>query len=632
MCGICGIAYSDPSKKVETVQIENMLRTMIHRGPDDSGTHIEGNIGLGMRRLSIIDLEYGRQPLCNEDGRVWITFNGEIYNYQELRSGLISKGHRFATKSDTEVIVHLYEEYGESCLQKLRGMFAFGIWDSAQSKLFLARDRLGVKPLYYALTSSGLLFGSEVKAIMTQAEMPRELDRSALRLHLSFLYTPGDRTLFKGVRKLRPGHYAVWREGKLTDCQYWDLAPYYRGNVSGIRTSLLQLNSILDESVRLHLISDVPVGFLLSGGVDSTALLDIACRQNGGEQLKCFTIGFAGETFADERYYAHLVANKLGLQHFQTTISGDEFIRELPRFIRHVEEPICEPPAVALYFVSKLASEYVKVVISGEGGDEAFAGYQNYRNNLWFERVKGLLGPKWRHLVARFLSGVQNQRLKRYLDLLETPLESYYYSRTSSPLSLFSYLSGELVPVEEGESEEACTAEQMVRQHFERVIDAHPLNKMLYLDTVTWLPDDLLLKADKITMANSLELRVPLLDHILLQFAAAVAPRDKVRGITTKYILKKAFEGRVPQEILKRRKTGFPVPYERWMAERSDVIWDVLTDRRTTGRGYFDLSVLRGKVFDRLRHNPSLPKELFSLFILEIWARTFLDGETVTLM
>ena len=631
MCGICGIVYSDRSKKVEPRQIEDMLRTMVHRGPDDSGTHIEGNIGLGQRRLSIIDLEYGRQPLCNEDGSIWITFNGEIYNYQELRSGLISKGHRFATNSDTEVIVHLYEEYGESCVQKLRGMFAFGIWDSAKSTLFLARDRVGVKPLYYALTSNGLVFGSEIKAILTQPEMPREIDRTALRLYLSFLYTPGNKTLFKGVWKLRPGHYAVWRDGKLTNCEYWDLAPYYQAKVSGIRTSLKQLNSILDESVRLHLISDVPVGFLLSGGVDSTALLDIACRQNGGERFKCFTIGFERETFVDERYYAHLVADGLGLEHFQTTISGDDFFRELPRFVWHVEEPICEPPAIALYFVSKLASEYVKVVISGEGGDEAFAGYQNYRNTLVFERAKALLGPKGRRLVAPFLNGLQDQRVKKYLDRLETPLESYYYSRTSGPFSMLSYLSSELVPTEGGESEEAWTAEQVMLQHFGRVTDAHRLNKMLYVDTMTWLPDDLLLKADKMTMANSLELRVPLLDHVLLQFAAGLAPRDKVRGLTTKYILKRAFKRRVPREILNRRKTGFPVPYERWMAERSDVIWNVLRDRRTTERGYFNPSVLR-KVFDRLGHSPNLPKELFSLFILEIWARTFLDGETVTLM
>ena len=557
---------------------------------------------------------------------------GRIYNYQELRSELISKGHRFATNSDTEVIVHLYEQFGESSVQKLRGMFAFAIWDATQSKLFLARDRLGVKPLYYALISNGIIFGSEIKAILTQAGMPKEIDRGALRLYLSFLYTPGNKTLFKGVWKLRPGHYAVWRSGNLTDSQYWDLAPYYRRSTSGIRASLEQLESILDESVRLHLVSDVPVGFLLSGGVDSTALLDIACRQNGGYRLKCFTLGFGGETFADERHYAHIAAEKLGVEYFQTTISGDQFIRELPRFVWHVEEPICQPPAIALYFVSKLASEYVKVVISGEGGDEAFAGYQNYRNTLIFERAKALLGPKGRRLAAFFLKGLQDPRVTRYLGLLETPFESYYYSRASSPVSMLCHLSGELVPEVEGESEEQWTAEQVVRQYLGRVADTPLLNKMLYVDTMTWLPDDLLLKADKMTMANSLELRVPLLDHVLMQFAAGLAPRDKVRGLTTKYILKRAFKRKVPREILNRRKTGFPVPYERWMSERSDIIWDVLRDRRTIERGYFDPSVLRGKVFDKLSHSPSLPKELFSLFILEIWARSFLDGDSVTLM
>ena len=302
MCGICGIAYSDRSKKVEARRLEEMLKTIVHRGPDESGTHVQGNVGLGLQRLSIIDLASGKQPLCNEDGSVWITFNGEIYNYQELRLELLSKGHRFATNSDTETIVHLYEEYGEACVQKLRGMFAFAIWDSAQDKVFLARDRLGVKPLYYTFIDAGLVFSSEVKALLAYPGIPREIDRASLKLYLTFRYTPGKKTLFKGVWKLRPGHSAVWQGGKLTDKQYWDLAPYYHGNGSNSKGSLEQLDSILDESVRMHLVSDVPVGFLLSGGVDSTALLDIACRQNGGERLKCFTLGFPAEGFADERY------------------------------------------------------------------------------------------------------------------------------------------------------------------------------------------------------------------------------------------------------------------------------------------------------------------------------------------
>jgi asparagine synthase (glutamine-hydrolysing) len=631
VCGICGIAYSDRARRVEPRLLDGMLKTIVHRGPDESGTHIAGNVGLGLQRLSIIDLASGKQPLSNEDGTVWITFNGEIYNYQELRSELMSKGHRFATRSDTEAIVHLYEEHGEACVEKLRGMFAFAIWDSVRNKLFLARDRLGIKPLYYAFVPTGLVFSSEIKAILTHPGVARELDRDSLRLYLTFRYTPGKKTLFKGIWKLRPGHSAVWQDGKLTDKQYWDLAPYYHSNGAAPRRPLEELDAILDESVRLHLISDVPVGFLLSGGVDSSALLDIACRQSGAERLKCFTMGFSSESFADERYYAHLAADRLGVECYDITISGDEFVRELPRFVWHAEEPICEPPAIALYFVSKLASEHVKVVLSGEGGDEAFAGYQNYRNSLLFERAKAFLGPRGRRMAARFLGGSQDLRVRRYLGLLETPLESYYYSRTSSPVSLFSRLSGELVSSDDGESEESWTAEQIVGQYLGRVSEEHLLNKMLYVDTMTWLPDDLLLKADKMSMANSLELRVPLLDHVVMQFAAALRPRDKVRGLTTKYILKKALRGRVPQQILNRRKTGFPVPYERWMTERSDVVWGVLRDRRTMERGYFDSSVLRGKLFDKLVQSPGLSKELFSMFILEIWARTFLDGERVTL-
>jgi asparagine synthase (glutamine-hydrolysing) len=365
--------------------------------------------------------------------------------------------------------------------------------------------------------------------------------------------------------------------------------------------------------------------------VDSSALLDIAHRQNGGEQLKCFTIGFAGESFEDERHYARLVAERLGLTHFQTTISREEFFETLPTFLWHLEEPICEPPAIALYFVSKLAREHVKVVISGEGGDEAFAGYPNYRNNMLFEWAKSVLGRSGSRLMSRLLSGVKDRRVAKYARHFQMPLESYYFSRTSSPCAMLAGMRGELLRTADAETGAAEAAEDVIARHFAKMNGAHILDKMLYVDTVTWLPDDLLLKADKITMAHSLELRVPLLDHMVMQFAASLPPRDKVRGMATKYILKKAFEGRVPTEVLRRRKSGFPVPYERWMQEKKSMIWEVLLDGRTLKRGFFNAPILTDKVYRRLKGNERMPKELFSLFILELWARLFLDGSTVTL-
>ena len=626
MCGIAGKLNLNGAA-VDRALLSAMLESIRHRGPDGDGLYLKRNIALGHRRLAIIDLNTGQQPLANEDDTVWITFNGEIYNYHELRADLLARGHRFRTQSDTEVIVHLYEEYGSECVQKLRGMFAFAIWDERQQALFIARDRVGIKPLYYRSTKDSVIFASEIKAILADPEAKAEIAPALIDRFLTFDYNPGAETLFQGIRKLPPGCHMTVKDGKVSIRQYWDLQ--FARDPVGLEEAQERLLSLLDECVRLHMIADVPVGFLLSGGVDSTAMLSLAMGKTD-QTLSSFTLGFTAPGIPDERPYARLAAEKHHTDHHEMTISADDFRDFLPSYIWHMEEPVCEPPAVALYYVSKLAKQFVKVLISGEGGDEAFGGYQTYRNILWLERLKSALGPANR-AFASALSFVnrafQVEKVSDYLPLLTSSFESYYYSRTSSPFRFFNsaatsiYSRDFAATVDKQDSARAVTKYLTSQSNG---LNCDRVNRMLYVDTKTWLPDDLLLKADKMTMANSVELRVPLLDHKLLEFAASLPGNYKVRGITTKYIAKKTLNERVPQAIVNRKKAGFPVPYAFWMRnELKDWVNSVVLDSKSLSRGYFD----RQKVENLLSQQQltgQYPKEVFSLLTLELWHRAFL--------
>ncbi|HXM62346.1 MAG TPA: asparagine synthase (glutamine-hydrolyzing) [Terriglobales bacterium] len=629
MCGICGKLNFDKGASVNPGLIRAMMDTIRHRGPDDEGLHIASEVGLGFRRLSIIDLCLGHQPISNEDGTVWIVFNGEIYNYRELRSFLVSKGHVFKTQSDTEVIVHLYEELGPHCLEKLRGMFAFAIWDENAKTLFLARDRVGIKPLYYSLTDEAIVFGSEIKAILADPSINRELAPEIIDRFLTFLYVPGEETLLKGVRKLAPGHYLLAKNGKAEIRQYWDLQFSKPSNPLSLDDAENELSNLLAEAVELHMIADVPVGVLLSGGVDSTAVLSFAAERTDKE-ISSYTVGFSDSGVADERPYAKLAAETFGTQHHDMTITAGDFAEFLPRYVWHMEEPVCEPPAVAMYYVSKLAKNYVKVLLSGEGGDEAFAGYSNYRNILWLERLKHIM-PALNGTASRGLSGVSSwfhsSRLAKYSPLMNATFPDYYYSRTSSPYRYSGNVLGELYSADFERSIDREYTVEPVQKLFSKVKDQGVLDQMLYIDTKTWLPDDLLIKADKMTMANSLELRVPLLDHRVLEFAAALPADYKVRGFSLKHILKRALSKRVPKAILKRKKAGFPVPYDSWMrGDLKNWLGGILLDRETSARGYFRKSTVE----NLLSENASTgrySKELFSLAVLELWHRQFLGEE-----
>jgi asparagine synthase (glutamine-hydrolysing) len=628
VCGICGKLNFDGNAEVRPELIRAMADSIAHRGPDDDGFHVSGQVGLGFRRLAIIDLSGGHQPLANEDDTVWIVFNGEIYNYEELRNDLLARGHKFRTKSDTEVIVHLYEEYGENCVQKLRGMFAFAIWDNRHKTLFVARDRVGIKPLYYWANSNSLIFASEIKAILADPDVRREVYPAMIDRFLTFYYVPGNETLLKDIHKLSPGSYLTVKNGKVQTHSYWDL--HFEPSNLSLEQAEEQLVALLEESVRIHMIADVPVGFLLSGGVDSTAMLALAVGKTD-RPLSSFTIGFSESKVADERPFASLAARTYGSEHHETTISSKDFLDFLPQYVWHMEEPVCEPPAVALHYVSKLARNYVKVLISGEGGDEAFAGYPNYRNLLWLERAKRVAGPAGPLLglgISVLGQILRSRRISRYAPLMNLPLASYYFSRSSSPFQFFNeqysqfYTSDFLRTVDKSASAGAAT------KYFGNGAGAgnDRVNEMLYVDTKTWLVDDLLIKADKITMGNSVELRVPLLDHKLLEFAASLPGNYKVRGFTTKYIAKQALEKKVPREIIERKKAGFPVPYDSWLrGDLKDWLAGILLDKKTLSRGYFQKSSVE-QLIARNQRDGGYAKEIFSLATLELWHRTFIDS------
>jgi asparagine synthase (glutamine-hydrolysing) len=631
MCGICGKLEFDPQAKVAPHLLKTMADAIVHRGPDDEGYYVKGQIGLGFRRLSIIDLSGGHQPLSNENDTIWIIFNGEIYNYQELRSELVAKGHIFRTKSDTEVIVHLFEEYGHDCVQKLRGMFGFAIWDSVNQTLFLARDRVGIKPLYYYLDENFLSFGSEIKAILADPEVRREIDPAMIDRFLTYYYSPGSQTLLRNVFKLDPGHWLEVKGGKIQIQSYWDLDFSQADNHESTEALEHQLLDLLDKTVQLHMISDVPVGFLLSGGLDSTAMLSLA-SQKTNKPISSYTIGFSsrGPGLVDERPFAQLAAEKFGSKHYELSMSAQEFASFLPEYVRYIEEPVCEPAAVALYYVSKLASQYVKVLISGEGGDEAFAGYHNYRNMFWLETMKKALGPI-RSTVGQgveLIGRLSDSRvLKKYGPLMKTNLDENYLSRTSSPYGYFNKAPSTIYTAEMSRRANKIRSAEVTRNLLSKRSGDGPLEKMLYVDTKTWLPDDLLIKADRMTMANSVELRVPFLDHEVLEFAARLPRNLKVRGWKMKYLLKKAVAKHVPNEILRRRKAGFPIPYAQWMRhELRDFVNDTLLDSKSISRGYFRKAAVQDLI-ERNSRSGAYAEEIFSLLVLELWHRAFFNHQ-----
>ncbi len=625
MCGICGKINFDRDEPVDPGLVRRMADAIAHRGPDGWGLHVVGEIGLGHRRLSIIDLSTGDQPMCNEDGSVWVVFNGEIYNFAEQRRDLERRGHQFKSTSDTEVIVHLYEEFGDRCVERLQGMFSFALWDQSRRRLLLARDRIGIKPLYYAANARSLSFGSEIKSIFADESMERTIDPTSVDRFLTYYYMPGSETLYEGVRKLDPGHYLTVEQGVVRITRYWDLEFEEPMPAPSMQRSVEQLRALLDETVKSHMISDVPVGVLLSGGVDSTAVLSHA-RRHSHAPLHTFTMGFAGTDVPDERPYARLAAERMGTRHAEITMSARDFRDFLPRYAWHMEEPVCEPPAIALYHLAATARrEGIKVLLSGEGGDEAFAGYQTYRNLLALEALKARLGPA-RPILGwslRTLAMLGSQRARHYGGLVDPELADYYFSRASTPNSDFNRLKQTLYrPALAGRLRGLCSDAPTQALHA-RVARHGMLNRMLYVDSKSWLPDDLLVKADKMTMATSVELRVPLLDHRILEFAAGLPRAHKASGWSLKRVLREALKDQVPTEILTRPKAGFPVPYGRWMrGELNGYVRDTVLARGSLIDRLFERRPVE-QLLDAHQRTGAGTKEVFSLLVLNLCHQAF---------
>ena len=612
--------------------LEAMRDVITHRGPDEEGLFIDRNVGLGHRRLSIVDVASGHQPMANaEDGTLHITYNGEIYNHADYRESLESKGHVYATRCDTETILHLYEEYGSACVDYLRGMFAFAIWDQRKRELFIARDRLGVKPLYYVHTDDGsLYFGSEIKTLLEAGAVKPELNYTVLSDYLANHATSGEETLFRSVKRLLPGHVMTWRDGELTICRYWDV-DFSKGDAESRddKTYVEQWSELFRESVRLRLMADVPLGMFLSGGIDSSA---IAAVMSGmvSEPIKTFSVAFA-EREANELEYARLIADAYKTNHHEIVVRPEQFFAVLPSLVWHEDEPLAHPSSVALYFVSRLAAEHVKVVLTGEGSDELLAGYGRYRKTI----LNLALGQRYQKLTPAGLRGVvrnqiqglpssrMRQRLLRTFLSVSPDIENIYFDNFAVfPVATQRQLLTKHAREKIGELEPYAG----VRAVLEQANATSLLDRLLYVDIKTYL-QELLMKQDQMSMATSVESRVPFLDHKLVEFSCSLPDRLKLRGGTTKYILRQAMKQVLPPSILARPKMGFPVPIGAWFrGQYSSIVDEYVLSERARARGLFEPEFVRSLV-KRHKAGEDHAERLWALVNFEIWQRQFFDGE-----
>ncbi len=623
MCGIAGIVSEDVNDHIEAGTIRQMCQAIVHRGPDDEGIFVSHGAGLGMRRLSIIDVAGGHQPIFNEDRSVWIVFNGEIYNFPELRPELEARGHKFNTNSDTEIIVHLYEEMGAACVTKLRGMFAFALYDQRRGKLLIARDRLGKKPLHYAVVDGRLLFGSEIKSILAVAPDLARLDRQALLQYMYFGYILDPLTAFSPIRKLPPGHLLEFERGELRIQPYWDVPQYGTYSPASEEECLSEMEKRLAEAVRIRLISDVPLGALLSGGTDSSIVVALMARASS-EPVKTFSIGFKQADF-NEAPYARLVAKKFRTDHHELILEPD-IVGTVEKLTSSLEEPFGDSSMLPTYYISCLARQHVTVALSGDGGDEVFAGYDRYRTSLHDRSFPWL--PDWtrnfyrNHIHHRLPYKVPGRSLAYSISL---PWNERYAEDVSlQPLFReMGLLSGEFLREAKEES-----PLNVLHACLERAPAQDPLSRLLYLDTKTYLPGDILTKVDRMSMLTSLEVRVPILDHLFLEWAASLTPEWKMRGSKQKYILKKLAERvGVPREVLHRPKQGFALPLVHWTRhDLKDMILTVLLEPRTLQRGYFNPKAVRQLLDEHFQKRRNHSGRIWRLLAFELWHRNFLES------
>jgi asparagine synthase (glutamine-hydrolysing) len=637
MCGIAGLISFDGLPQDAAQTASRMRDVLTHRGPDEAGLFVDAHAALAHRRLSIVDLSTGQQPLANEDGHVRVVFNGEIYNHADIRRELEALGHRYRTTSDTETIVHAYEQWGDDCVDRFRGMFAFAIWDTHRHRLLLVRDRLGVKPLYWTRVGNVLLFGSEIKALLASGLVQPRANTELLPELLSTRYTSGTDTLFVGVHKLLPGHRLTFEHGDVRIREYWDIptaaAPPLTARQqrpAGSDDFVFRFRALLEESVRLRLMADVPLGMFLSGGIDSSAIGALMARMVD-RPIKTFSVGFEDRAF-NELGYARDVATAIGADPHEVIIDDRDFFGALPRLVWHEDEPIAHPSSVPLYFVSKLAREHVTVVLTGEGSDELLAGYGkypraslNWRAGTVYERMlpKPLRGFVADHLVPAVPGRIGRLAQRSFLAMPRTPeamfFDNFAAVRMADQRTLLT-----------GGRADAAGAYASSRERFDRPpAGSSLLTRLLYADMKTYLVE-LLMKQDQMSMAASIESRVPFLDHKLVEFAATMPDAWKLAGWTTKRVLRESMKGVLPEAILSRPKMGFPVPFARWTREQwNGTMRDVLLDRRTRERGIIDPEGTAALLRDHAAGRTDGWDRIWMLLNLELWFRTFIDGDGI---
>jgi asparagine synthase (glutamine-hydrolysing) len=623
MCGIAGVVSATRESNINEALVRQMCDQIVHRGPDDEGIYVADGAGLGMRRLSIIDLSGGHQPVYNEDRSAWIVYNGEIFNFLELRPELEKRGHRFYTKTDTEVIIHLYEEMGSECVQKLRGMFGLAIYDKHKRKLILARDRLGKKPLHYALHNGKLYFASEIKSILAVAPELAEVNSQGLLEYLYYGYVPDPITAFTGIQKLPPGHLLEFEKGEVRVRQYWDLPEFGTRSPKSEEECLEELEHRLLEATRIRLISDVPLGAFLSGGTDSSTIVALMARASSGP-VKTFSIGFKKDDF-NEADYARIVARKFGTDHHEMILEPD-VVQTVEHLTSSLEEPFGDSSMLPTYYVSQMARRHVTVALSGDGGDEIFGGYDRYRihaNRRIFEHI-----PEWARkfyrdqVFPRLPNGLQGRKFSYNISL---PWQERYVDGLSfvpaferdTPL-----LSDDFRQILRRSDDPG----NVLRRYFAQAPAKDPVSQILYVDTKTYMVADILTKVDRMSMLNSLEVRVPILDHVFVEYAASLTAEWKLRGNKQKYILRKLAERvGVPREVLYRQKQGFSLPLVHWMRNELKDMLMILLEPRTLDRGYFVADGVRKLMDDHLHRGRTMTGRLWRLLMFELWHRNFLE-------
>ncbi|HEY9721560.1 MAG TPA: asparagine synthase (glutamine-hydrolyzing) [Oscillatoriaceae cyanobacterium] len=631
MCGITGFFSLDNAPRGELATLSAMCRAMVHRGPDDEGLRLDGPVGLGMRRLSIIDVGGGKQPIANEDGTVWVVFNGEIYNYPALRERLEARGHRFATGSDTEVIVHLYEDHGEDFVQHLNGMFAIALWDERRRKLILTRDRLGEKPLYYAQVGQELLWGSELKCLLAHPALSRRLSLPALARYLQFEYVPAPHAILEGVHKLPPAHLLVAENGSWRVSPYWRLDLTRREPVQDEREAIAELETRLAEAVRMRLLSEVPLGVFLSGGIDSSTIAALAAREVPGK-LQTFAIGFEDPSF-DESAHARLVARHIGAEHHEEILSPARLLELVPRLTELLDEPFGDASVMPTYLLSAFARRHVTVALGGDGGDELFAGYPTYQAQSLAGVYDALPGPL-RALVGGAGRAIANRlpvnpnnlsldfKLKRFANGLDRPhLERHLqWLGSFSPDAQRSLLTAE--------ARAAIAEDDLYDQHravWGASAEWDAIARYLHLDAVTYLPEDILVKVDRASMATSLEARAPFLDHTLVEYIAGLPSHYKLKGKRTKHALKEVAARYLPEAILKRPKKGFGIPVAKWLkGELRSTMLDAFAPERLREAGIFEVREVERLVREHLAGTHDHRKLLWTMLMFEFWREAYL--------